>query len=218
MPEFNPQFLFFLEMLIFASVILMHLVKKTFSIISLYVFQSAIIVFLLLTHLFSDFTFSLALVIGLIFAVKIIIAPKFFFKLIKTHQLKFSISSYLNAPMTLIVLAVLAGIANSGYVKPLADLGGVNGPAVLLSIAVILISLFLVVNRRGALAQVIGILSLENGIVSFAYLIGLEQTAALEVGITFDILAWILIASVFASMIYKQFGSLDVTSMKHLKE
>ncbi|MEK7097997.1 MAG: hypothetical protein AAB906_04065 [Patescibacteria group bacterium] len=218
MPEFNPQFLLSLETLIFASVILMHLVKKSSSMISLYILQSAVVVFLLLTHLFSDFSFSLLAVIILVFAVKVLVAPRFFFKLINRHQLKFTISNFLNSPLTLIVLAVLTAVSHSGALKPLVGLAGGNGDALLISISVILISLFLIVNKRGALSQMIGILSLENGIVSFAFLMGLEQAPALELGIIFDILVWIIIASVFASMIYKQFGSLDVTSMKHLKE
>jgi len=64
----------------------------------------------------------------------------------------------------------------------------------------------------------LGILSLENGIVSFALFAGLEQNPGLQLGITFDVLIWIIIASVFISMIYRQFGSLDVTTMKKLTE
>ena len=68
------------------------------------------------------------------------------------------------------------------------------------------------------MSQIIGILSLENGIVAFALFSGLEQSPALQIGIMFDLLVWVIIAAVFISMIYKQFGSLDVTELKHLKE
>lgn len=216
--EFNPQFLLSLETLLLASVVLMHVVKKSSSIVSLYILQSAVVVFLLLTNLFRDFSFSLLLVVLVVFAVKVVVAPRFFFKLIKRHQLKFALSNFLNSPLTLAVLAVLVAVVHSGVLKPLSDLAGGNGDALLIAVSMILISLFLIVNKRGALGQMIGILSLENGIVSFAFLMGLEQAPALELGIMFDMTVWIVIASVFASMIYKQFGSLDVTSMKHLKE
>jgi hydrogenase-4 component E len=59
---------------------------------------------------------------------------------------------------------------------------------------------------------------LENAIVSFATLAGLEQSPGLQIGIMFDIGVWIMIATIFVSMIYRQFGSLDVASMQHLKE
>ena len=93
-----------------------------------------------------------------------------------------------------------------------------NEHTLLLAVAMMLISVFLIINRKGALSQMIGVLSLENGIVSFACLAGLEQTPGLQLGIIFDILVWVIIATVFASMVYKQYGSLDVTAMTHLKE
>ncbi len=64
----------------------------------------------------------------------------------------------------------------------------------------------------------IGILSLENGIVCFATFAGLEQTPGLQLGVIFDIFVWVIIATVFISMIYRHFGSLDVSAMRTLKE
>ena len=80
------------------------------------------------------------------------------------------------------------------------------------------LSLFLIINRKGALSQIIGILSFENSIVAFAVFSGLEQSPTLQMGIIFDIFIWLIIATVFISMLYKHFGSLDVTSMTSLKE
>jgi len=46
----------------------------------------------------------------------------------------------------------------------------------------------------------------------------LEQSPTLQLGIIFDIAVWIVISTVFTSMIYQHFGSLDVTEMKSLKD
>lgn len=184
----------------------------------LYVVQSVMVAALLFFSGLEKMDFSLWLVVFLILAVKAVIAPYFFFGLIKKSQLKFNVSSYLNVPLTLAVLTILTIVANADFFKPLATLAPYNGNSLLLAVAAILISFFLIINKRGALPQMIGILSLENAIVSFAAFAGLEQTAGLEAGIIFDILMWIIIATVFAAMIYRQFGSLDVTSMKHLTE
>jgi hydrogenase-4 component E len=87
-----------------------------------------------------------------------------------------------------------------------------------LNLATILISIFVLINRRGAFAQMIGILSLENSILLLGSFIGIKQPVPLEMGIIFDIVIWMIIAQVFISMIYKQFGSLNVTQMKRLIE
>ena len=81
-----------------------------------------------------------------------------------------------------------------------------------------LLSIFLTINRKSALSQIIGILSLENSIVAFAIFAGLEQSPSLQIGILFDISIWLTIATAFISMIYAHFGSLDITSMKNLTD
>lgn len=214
----NPQIIFFLEALIFISVIFIHLSKKNSFVISLYVLQSLVVALFLLSSSLQEASWALALVTAAVFAVKVIVAPHFFRNLIKKYQLKFSVGTYLNGPTTLVILALLTAFTYSSFFSPLAILSKENFNALLLALATILISVLIIINRKGALSQMIGILSLENAIVSFAFLAGLEQNAGLQFGITFDILIWIIIATVFSSMIYRQFGTVDVTTMKHLNE
>jgi hydrogenase-4 component E len=218
MQYISPQFLFLIEAVIFATAIFMHLSKKSSSIITLYILQSLMVVSLLFLLGFGRLNLSLWIVVFLMLAVKVVIAPYFFFNLIRKHHLKVIISTYANIPITLVILAILTVVANVDFLRPLTTLAPANGDSLLLAVSIILISIFLIINKRGALSQMIGILSLENAIVSFASFAGLEQSAGLEAGIIFDILMWVIIASVFASMLYRQFGSLDVTSMKNLTE
>ena len=218
MNPLSPQFLFFLETMLLASVIFMYLPRKNFTVIFLYTVQSLIISGSLFYSSLMEASFLLMTAAKMTFLVKVITAPFFFFRLIKKHKLQFSVSTYLNGPMTLVILALLIEFPHSSFFKPLAAMSPATEDALLLSMSMIFISMFLTVNRKGALSQMIGILSMENAIVSFAYVSGLETTAGAQVGILFIILIWIVIATVFASMIYHYFGSLDVSEMKHLKE
>lgn len=214
----SPQILFFLTSLIFGSVIFMHLSKRNSTLIFFYLIQSLIVSALLLELSIEKVSFFLILTATITLIVKAIIAPYFFRRLIHRHHLNFSVSTYLNSPLTLVVLALLTVFSYSHFFKPLSILAKENEKALLIAVAMIFISLFLIINRKGVLSQMIGILSLENGIVTFAYIAGLEAGPALQLGILFDILVWVIIATVFASMLFKQFGSLDVNEMKNLKE
>lgn len=218
MPAHAFQIRFFLELLILSSCIFMHLVRKNSSIVLLYMLQSAIIVSLLIIDSMARAGAALIMVIVLTFTVKVVIAPVFFFSLIRRNKLKFSVSTFLNAPLTLIVLAVLIAIAHSQFFNPLTAVLTRGPDTLFLSIAGMLVAFFLIINRKGAMSQMIGVLSLENSMVAFASMTGLEQTAGLQIGIVFDILVWTVIAVVFVSMIYRQYGSLDVSAMKHLRE
>lgn len=214
----SSQFLFFLETVLLASVIFMYLTRKNLTVILLYAIQSLIISGSLFYSSLLEASFLLMVAAIMTFLVKVVTAPLFFFRLIKKHQLQFSVSTYLNGPMTLIILALLIAFPYSRFFRPLATISPANADALLLSMSMIFISMFLTVNRKGALSQMVGILSMENAIVSFAYVSGLETTAGAQVGILFIIFIWIVIATVFASMIYHYFGSLDVSEMRHLKE
>ena len=213
-----PQVLLFLQIVIFAAAVFMHLTKKNSSAIRLYIAQSAAVSLLLLLPAIEESSKLLIVAIASTIAVKLFIAPYFFFGLIRKHRLKFSVSTYLNTPITLLVIAVLVAVTRTEVFRPLAHLAPDGNNLLLLNVATIMISLFLSINRKGALSQMLGILSLENGIVSFALSAGLEQNPGLQLGITFNILIWIIIATVFISMMFRQFGSLDVTTMKKLTE
>jgi len=210
--------LLFLEIVIFASAVFLHLTKKNSSAVRLYIAQSSAISLLLLLPAVEESSPLLVIAIIATITVKLFIAPYFFFGLIKKHRLKYSVSTYLNTPITVLIIAALVAFTRTDVFSPLAQLAIEGRNLLLLSVATIMISLFLIINRKGALSQMLGILSLENGIVSFALFAGLEQNPGLQLGITFNILIWIIIATVFISMIYRQFGSLDVTTMKKLTE
>ncbi|MBK5225808.1 MAG: hypothetical protein JJD96_04435 [Thermoleophilia bacterium] len=203
--------------IIFASAVFLHLTRKNTSAVRLYMVQSSAIAALLILSSFDRFSPLLIVAIVATVAVKIFIAPYFFYGLIRRHQLKFSVNTYLNTPVSLMVIAALLVLTRSDFFSALAVLATSGDKMLRLAFATVLISLFLAINRKGALSQMIGILSLENGIVAFALFAGLEQSPGLQLGITFNILIWVIIATVFASMIFRKFGSLDVTAMKKLK-
>ncbi|MEK7624874.1 MAG: hypothetical protein AAB467_00820 [Patescibacteria group bacterium] len=214
----TSQFLFILEALVFLPIVLIHLTKKNTNAVWLYLIQSAAVSSLLLISSFDKISFLLLVSLGSTILVKIFVAPWFFFRLIKRHHLKFSASTQLNTPITLFVIAAILYLNQTVLSGAFATFSSSDPNLLLISSAGIFISLFILINRRGVLSQMLGILSLENCIVTFAIFAGLEQNPGLQFGIIFDILIWIIIANVFASMIYNHFGSLDVTEMKKLTE
>lgn len=213
-----PQTLFFLEAVIFTSVVFLHLVKRGSTGIFLYIAQSTVIALLLIISSFEKSSFLLGIAIIATLAVKIVVAPYFFFSLLKKHHVTFLVGTYFNVPITLVCITALTALTRADIFKQFSLLSLLGKDFLLIPLATILISIFLIINSRGALSQMFGILSLENGIVSFALFAGLEQNPGLQLGITINILIWIIMASMLASMIFKQYGSLDVSAMKRLIE
>lgn len=213
--------IFFLKFLlgtVFLTIISLHLIKKNLVAVMIYGIQSSAIALVLVGSFLETGNTPLIFVVLVTFVVKVILAPIFFIRLINKHKLNFSVSTYLNMPLTLVVLAGFTVLAHSQKFLPLTNIVPENQTLLALALSAIFISLFLIVNRKGALSQAIGILSLENSIVAFAIFAGLEQSPMLQIGIIFDISIWIVIATVFISFIYRHFQSLDTSLMQHLKD
>jgi len=188
------------------------------SSVILYAAQSLVVSLMLIIFSFQENSSGLFVSALAMLAVKVAIMPIFFFNLINKQKLKFATTSYLSVPMTLLVIMFIVVLANSSVFRSLTSIPSEYSTAIPIALSGILASLFLTINKRGALSQIIGILSLENCIVSFASIIGLKQTLVLELGIIFDIFVWSVIATVFISMMYKHFGSLNITQITHLKD
>ena len=214
----NLLFLKFLIEVVFLTVVLLHIIKKNNGAVLAYSVQSLAIVAMLFNSFHDTGNILLFFVALLALIVKVILSFIFFSRLIKKNGFKFLVSTYLNTPLTLICIALLTAIASSSKFAPLTEIIPANKELLTFALSSIFLSLFLIVNRKGALSQIVGILSFENSIVAFTLFAGLEQSASLQIGIIFDIFVWLIIATVFVSMIYKHFGTLNVTSMKNLKE
>ncbi|MFA6466827.1 MAG: hypothetical protein WCV71_03140 [Patescibacteria group bacterium] len=208
----------FLLAIIFLTIVFLHGAKKNMGAVLAYRLQSLAVVAFTFSSFLETRDILLLIVCLVIFIVKVIFAPMFLARLIKKHKLTYSVSSYLNAPLTLIMIAIFTAIAYSQKFVPLTNLMPGHQTLLHLALASIFLSLFLIVNRKGVLSQIIGVLSLENSIVTFVFYAGLEQSHSLQLGILFDIFIWIIIAIVFMSMIYRHYDSLDVSRMKQLKD
>lgn len=214
----NVLYLQYILELAFLTIVFLHITKKNDGAIVAYGIQSLAIVMFLFSSFLKTGNLSLLFIVLLTLIVKVVMAPIFFTTLINKHKLPFSVSTYLNTPITLVVIALITAIAHSQKFLPLTTIVPEHQVLLSLALSLILLSFFLIVNHKGALAQIIGILSLENSIVSFTLFAGLEQSMALQLGIIVNIFIWLIIATVFISLIYKHFSSLDVTLMTHLRD
>lgn len=196
----------------------MHMVKRNSTLVTVYLLQSLTVVGLLGIHAYEISPLPYLFIALIVFIVKVIIAPRFFLGLVGKSVANLSSSSYFSIPMTLSAIVGLIVFSQSDVFSPLSSLIPQASALRMMLISSLFISLFLTINRKGALSQIIGILSFENSIFAIGFFIGLQQPLSLELGILFDVLIWVIISTVFVSMIHKQFDSYDVTRMRHLKE
>ncbi len=89
---------------------------------------------------------------------------------------------------------------------------------VAVSLAVVLIGLLMMVVRRQAVAQVLGFMSMENGLFLAAVSATGGMPLIFELGVAFDVLVAMVLFGVFFFQIRESIDSLDVDRMNRLTE
>lgn len=216
----NLQLLSILVLIVFICSITLHIARRNSTTVLIYIMQSvSVSLMILLLGIHGDFLSpGLISIAVLTFLIKCVGAPIFFSKLISRKQLSTSTTTYLNLPITLAIILGLTVLVKSGIFAPIVFLSPLTSQLTIFALSGIMISLFLIVNKRTVFSQLIGILSFENGMVAFTILTGIEQTLAIEIGILFDLTLWIVISSILVRMIYTHFGSLNTNTINKLRE
>lgn len=205
----------FLAVATFVLTILMNIIRKNSTVVTIFQIASIFAAFALISLGVAENTYGLIVAGILSLVVKAFIAPTFLQDLIKKYDGYFSAPSYLSVPLTLVVLAILTAFSRFVIFTSVPTVE--NTTVAALFLASIFGMFFFMINRRGTLSQIVGILGMENNIVLITVFLGIEHSIALELAVSFDILVWVAIAITFLTLIYRQFGSME-TSMTHLKE
>lgn len=87
-----------------------------------------------------------------------------------------------------------------------------------ISLAVILIGMLMIITRRKAVAQVIGFMSMENGLFFAAVVSTYGMPMVVELGVAFDVLVAAILFGIFFFHIRAGIGSLDVDRLNRLTE
>lgn len=161
-------------------------------------------------HLF----FSAALTLGL----KAMLIPWMLHRLVRHLELDRH-SESLRHP-ALVVMAALALVVFSYWlVLPIVQTELLfTRNIIAVSLAVVLIGLLMMVIRTQAVAQVLGFMSMENGLFLAAVSATGGMPLVVELGVAFDVLVAIVLFGVFFFQIRESIDTLDVDRMNRLTE
>ena len=152
--------------------------------------------------------------------VKAIGIPIVLNRLINRIKVPKEVDFSVNTTISLLICGFLVILANS-VAEPILSSRHVSSAIVTkvlpVSISIMLIGLFIMTSRRKAITQIIGLLTMENGV----FLSGLSITSGMpmivELGIFFDILVAALILGVFVFRINRTFETIDIDTLRRLR-
>ena len=149
---------------------------------------------------------------------KVLFLPWLLHRLIRRLGVYWDTEPLLNVPGTMLA-GVLIVVFSFGLAQPIAELASTaTRNAIGIAIAVILLAFLTMITRRKAMSQVVGFLSMENGLFFGAMSATYGMPMIIELGIALDVLVAMLVLGVFFFQIREQFDSLDLHHLEALKE
>jgi hydrogenase-4 component E len=155
---------------------------------------------------------------ALTLALKVIGLPWLLHRLIGRLGVYWDTESLINPSGTMLIgLAVV--IFSFGLAQPISALASTATRSTIgIAIAVILLAFLTMITRRKAMSQVVGFLSMENGLFFGAMSTTYGMPMVVELGVALDVLVAMLVLGVFFFQIREQFDSLDLHHFETLKE
>jgi hydrogenase-4 component E len=162
------------------------------------------------SHLYGSAALTLAL--------KVIALPWILHRLIRRLNVKWDVETLINIPSTMLVGIVLVILAFN-LALPISSLAGTVTKATLgIALASVLLSFLMMITRSKAVPQVIGFLSMENGLFFAATGAVYGMPMVIEFGVALDVLVGALILGIFVFEIRERFDSVDTRHLERLKE
>jgi hydrogenase-4 component E len=151
-------------------------------------------------------------------ALKVIGLPWLLHRLIGRLGVYWDTEPLINPSGTMLIgLAVV--IFSFGLAQPISALASTATRSTIgIAIAVILLAFLTMITRRKAMSQVVGFLSMENGLFFGAMSTTYGMPMVVELGVALDVLVAMLVLGVFFFQIREQFDSLDLHHLETLKE
>ena len=162
------------------------------------------------THLYYSAALTLAL--------KVVVLPLILRRLVRRLELAGGVEPVLNIPATMLVGVALVIVSFNVALPISAFAGTVTRGTLGIATACVLLAFLMMITRRTALAQVVGFLSMENGLFFAATSVTYGMPMVVELGIALDVLVGTFVFGVFFFRIRETFDTLDIGRIERREE
>ena len=151
-------------------------------------------------------------------ALKVFLIPWLLHRVIDRLSVRWDVELLINIP-TLLLLGIVLVVFAFNIAAPISQLSATIARGTLgIALACVLLSFLMMITRSKAVPQVIGFLSMENGLFFAATGAVYGMPMVVEFGVALDVLVGALILGIFMFQIRERFDSVDTRHLEKLKE
>ena len=192
--------------------------RRVVALVNLYAVQGAVLTAATLLLAWRTGEAHLYVSAALTLMLKVAFLPWLLHRLIRRLEVYWDTEPMLKVSGTMLVGLVIVAFAFS-LAQPITRLASTaTRSAVGIALSVVLLAFLMMITRRKAMSQVVGFLSMENGVFFGAMSASYGMPMVVELGVALDVLVAVLVLGVFFFQIRERFESLDLHHLEALKE
>ncbi len=163
---------------------------------------------------------ELYIVSALTFGIKAMVIPKILFYVTKKldSPIKLEVNPYISMKLSVIVSALLVAMSYFIFLQLNVESNEIIQVFLPVSFSLFFIGLFVIISRRKALNQMVGLLTIENGLFLFAVSLTHGFSLIIEIGLMVDILLGVIISSILLFRMSRTFDSIDIKNLESLRD
>ena len=214
---FNQAIILFAALVLFTSFIMLAQ-ARVLPLIYTFAWQGALLAIVTALVAYVSGHPHLYISAAITIVLKVFLIPWLLYRL--AHRLNIHYDAEPLRHPSLLLLAGAGLVIFSYYVAlPIVQRSGLaTRNTIAVSIAVVLIGMLLMIARKKAVAQVIGFMSIENGLFFSAVVSTYGMPLIVELGVAFDVLVAAILFGVFFFHMRESFDTLDVDRLTRLSE
>ena len=160
---------------------------------------------------------NLYIIAGLILVLKVSLIPYLLYRIIKRIKANEDLGLSINPQLSLLWALGFTYLSWIFTAHLLAPSNQAQASMLAIAFFVVLAGIFLMIFRMTALAQIIGLLTMENGLFLLASTVAGGMPFFVEIAIFFDVFVSVIIMGLFVYRINRLFTHIDVTKLSRLK-
>lgn len=191
--------------------------RQVYAAINAYTLQSVLLALVAIVVGNATGLADLYIVAAVTVVSKVILIPYFLKLVARRVEAWRELPVYVNVPASLLCGGILTIIAYFTTFSIPVQGALESKPSLAIAVAAMLIGLFVMVTRAQVIMQIVGLVTLENGLFLGALAVSYGTPLIVEFGIFFDILVGVIVMGILVSRIRQGLGTTSTADLQRLR-
>jgi hydrogenase-4 component E len=190
--------------------------RRLYGIIRIYAYQALLLAAAAAWQAHAQAVPQLYITAAIALIFKAIVIPIALHRIITYLNIHRTIENVIGVGSTLIVAVALVGLSIVLVLPVTESSGALTRESLAIALSVVLLGLLMMITRRNAISQVVGFMSMENGLNLAA--VGVKgMPLVVELSAAFSVMVAFIIFGIFFFHIRERFDTLDVHDMEKFR-